>query len=140
MTLVKHQQAPVRNLFNEFFFNPAWTPNQPTAVTQPAVNIAETPEGFRLEVAAPGFNKEDFTVKVENKHLVISGKKEVKTEENGPVYRRREFGFTEFERSFRLNDTIDTDSVTAALENGVLHVTLTKKAEHQPTVKTVAIA
>lgn len=137
MTLVKHFTAnPYKGIFNDFFFNPVFdTP----ANAQPAVNIVETENGFTLEVAAPGFNKEDFNIKVEKNLLTISGKKETKQEENSPVYRRREFAFTQFERSFRLPETIDTDSVNAALNNGILKVDLAKKPELVPAVKTIAV-
>ena len=138
MTLVKHFTAnPYKSIFNDFFFNPVLdTP----ANAQPAVNIVETDHGFTLEVAAPGFNKEDFSIKVEKNLLTISGKKETKQEENSPVYRRREFAFTQFERSFRLPETIDTDSVNATLNNGILQVALAKKPELVPAVKTISVA
>jgi HSP20 family protein len=137
MTLVKHHSVnPYKSLLNDFFFSPAYGN---TAVAQPAVNIAETEKGFTLEVAAPGLNKEDFNIKVEKNLLTISAKKEVKEEENGPVYRRREFVFTQFERSFRLPETIDTDQVNATLNNGILHVELSKKPELVPAVKTIAV-
>ena len=138
MTLVKHHSTnPYKSLLNDFFFQPVYNN---AAVSQPAVNIAETEKGFTLEVAAPGLNKEDFNIKVEKNLLTISAKKEVKQEENGPVYRRREFAFTQFERSFRLPETIDTDQVNATLTNGVLHVELLKKPELVPAVKTIAVA
>lgn len=138
MTLVKYPAAhPFKNIFNEFFLNPAF---EGKVTHQPAVNIVENEKGFQLEVAAPGFNKEDFKIAVEKNLLTISAKKETKQEENGPVYRRREFAFEQFERSFRLPETIDTDQVNAALNNGILVVDLVKKAELQPVVKTIAVA
>jgi HSP20 family protein len=138
MTLVKHPSAnPYKSIFSDFFLNPVF---ESSAVRQPAVNIAETEKGFTLEVAAPGLNKADFTIKVEKNLLTISAKKEGKQDENGPVYRRREFAFTQLERSFRLPETIDTDQVNATLANGILYVELLKKPELVPAVKTIAIA
>lgn len=138
MTLVKYPAAhPFKGLFNDFFLNPAF---EGAALKQPAVNIVETEKGFALEVVAPGFNKEDINIAVNKDVLTITAKKEQNQEENTPNYRRREFAFEQFERSFRLPETIDTDQVNASLNNGILKVELVKKAELQPAVKTIAIA
>jgi HSP20 family protein len=111
-----------------------WVP-----LSQPAVNIVETATGFRVDLAAPGLAKEDIAIKVEQKHLTISAKKAEENSTEGETYRRREFQYTAFERSFRLPETIDTDQVKATFNNGILSVSLAKKAEHQPVVKTVEI-
>jgi HSP20 family protein len=123
------------NLFNELFTQPAYR----TVTAQPAVNVVETEQGYRLEVVAPGLRKEDLNIKVENKHLVISAKKSEQNEAQTPVYRRQEFNFAGFERSFRLSDTIDADQVTANLEHGILRIELVRKPEHQPVTKTIEI-
>jgi HSP20 family protein len=122
-------------LFNDYFAQPA----QRATAFQPAVNVIESNNGYRLEVAAPGLRKEDLTIKVENKHLVISAQKSEQSTENAPVYRRHEFSFAGFERSFRLSDTIDPEQVTANLEHGILTIELVRKPEHQPIVKTIEI-
>lgn len=131
MTFLKLQpETRYRNFFNE-----TWVP-----LSQPAVNIVETTTGFRVDLAAPGLAKEDIAIKVEQKQLVISAKKAEENATDGETYRRREFQYNAFERTFRLPETIDTDQVKATFNNGVLSVTLEKKAEHQPVVKTVEIA
>ena len=136
--IAKYQTQPFKTFLSDFFVQAG---NQaPQFAAQPAVNIAETKEGFRIEVAAPGLSKEDFSIKVENKHLTISATKTQENTEGGPVYRRREFSFGQFERSFRLPETINTDSVNATLVNGILVVDLLKKPEHQPVVKNIEIA
>lgn len=135
MAIVKFQAAPTRSLFD------LWQPRFDNFThTQPAVNVVETPQGFRIELAAPGLTKEDFQVKVEADLLTISAQKETESTENGAQYRRREFGYATFQRAFRLPDTVAADSVKAAFANGILHVELSKKPEAQPIVKTVEIA
>ncbi len=105
----------------------------------PAVNVVETADNYRLEVAAPGFSKEDFSVTADQDLLTISAKKESKTEETGKVT-RREFSFEEFKRSFVLPDSVDAASISASYENGVLNVVLAKKAEAKPVpVRTIEI-
>lgn len=106
---------------------------------QPAVNIIETGTSFELEVAAPGFEKEQFTLLVENDQLTLSAKRESKTEESEERYTRREFRFESFKRSFKLPPVVNQAEVTAVYENGVLKVTLPKKEEAKAVVKAVSI-
>ncbi len=96
--------------------------------TVAAVNIIEAPDHYRIEMAAPGLKKNDFELKMDNGVLTISVNKEWKQEE-GHEYRRREFAYYNFERSFMLPDTVDTDKIKATYKNGILTVTLPKKEE-----------
>jgi HSP20 family protein len=98
----------------------------------PAVNIAESNEAYRIEVAAPGLGKEDFQIKVENDMLTILAKKEVKNEAGGEKYTHREFSYFEFKRNFQLPETVNANAIKANYENGVLNVTLEKKPEAKP--------
>lgn len=109
-------------------------------LTTPAVNIAEFDKEYKIEVAAPGLEKGDFEVKVDNNVLTISAHKEEMKEEKGK-YTRKEFGYYEFSRSFTLPDTVDPSKIGAKYENGVLFVSLPKKPEAQPQpVKTIQVA
>ncbi|MEZ5040698.1 MAG: Hsp20/alpha crystallin family protein [Saprospiraceae bacterium] len=96
--------------------------------SRPAVNISENKESFLLELAAPGLNKEDFKVSVEKNMLTVAANKETKSEE-GNQYRRREFNYLSFKRSFHLPSSIDANAINATYENGVLYLTLSKKEE-----------
>ncbi len=120
--------APSNRFFNDFF--------ERTNTFTPAINTVETEQGFRLEIAVPGLEKSDFQVKVDQEMLTISVNKEYQTAE-GETVRRREFGHYEFERSFRLPDTIDQDKIDASYQNGILVITLPQKPEASP--KTIEI-
>ncbi len=110
------------------FFNEIAKAN--TFVNQrPAVNVSETKEHFTLEVAVPGLKKEDINLKVEEETLIISAKKEGETEETKTNYSRREFDFTNFERRFQLNETIDSENIKANFERGILNIVLPKIIE-----------
>lgn len=99
--------------------------------TRPAVNIRETPEGFELQLAAPGLNKEDFKIRLEDGLLSLSAAIEKTEEQKDEKWSRREFSYSAFERSFRLPDNIDAERINARYVNGVLHVSLPKVAEVQ---------
>ncbi len=94
----------------------------------PAVNISETPEAYTLEVAAPGFSKDNFRLEIKNGHLVISGetKEEKKDEEKGK-YTRCEFRYGSFSRAFALPDDVDERHIRAQYTDGILRVNLPKK-------------
>ncbi len=104
-----------------------------TDTTLPAVNVKENDEAFEIEVAAPGMNREDFKVKLENNLLTISSeKKEEKKEENGR-YSRREFSYQSFQRSFTIPENlVEGDKISARYCEGILCITLPKKEEIKP--------
>jgi HSP20 family protein len=125
--------APFESMFNEFFNSDFPVSFRNGIQKSPAVNVVESEEGYRLEVAAPGLSKADFEVKLDQDLLTISAKKsETKEEKSNEKYTRREFSFVEFKRSFHLPDTIDANSIKASYDNGVLHVNLDKKPEAKP--------
>jgi HSP20 family protein len=97
----------------------------------PAVNIVEEPERFRVEVAAPGYSKDDFKLNIENDVLKISVDKEQNKVE-GENFTRCEFYNGSFERSFVVGKTIDTNKIEARYENGILTIALHKKEEAKP--------
>lgn len=95
----------------------------------PAVNIIENFPNFVVELAVPGFQKDDFTIEVEEDTLLIASKNiyEKTTENATPRFIKKEFNFQGFERSFQLPDTIKTEDIQANYENGILRITLPKE-------------
>ncbi len=131
---------PADRLFQEFFQDafPVSFPAQ--GPSRPAVNIAETADQYRIEVAAPGLQKNDFEVKVEKDLLSIIARKEATDTEQNRQYTRREFNFQSFRRNFHLPEQVDPGAIQASYEQGVLTVTLEKKPEAKPQpARTIAI-
>jgi HSP20 family protein len=95
----------------------------------PAVNIAETPNEFNLELAVTGIKKKTVKVNIDNNTLTISNIKDEAIKERKDNFKRIEFNYTSFERSFQLPKTVDVDNIEATYEDGVLHVKLPKKEE-----------
>lgn len=95
-------------------------------LTIPNANITEYDEeqrtGYLIELAAPGYNKEDFELTVHENILTISGElgeDRVRTRES---YRRQEHNYHSFSRSWTLPEGIDEDSIAASYRNGILEV------------------
>lgn len=118
-TLVRNYDS----LFNEFFNN-----SYPAAVT-PSANIRESESAYSIELAVPGFTKDDFKIEVRDRVLEVSSLSESTNEEKAENYLRREFTVSTFRRTFRLPRTVESDQISAVYENGVLKLDLPKKEE-----------
>ena len=88
----------------------------------PATDISENDINFELALAAPGFSKTDFNVKVENDSLIISGEKKI-TEKK---YNLKESFQDTFVRSFTLPKEVKIEEITAAYVDGILTVKVPK--------------
>jgi len=128
LATIRHQH-PFFPVFNDFFGDSLFNDSDWTST--PAVNVAEDKEGFRIEVAAPGLNKEDFRINIEKQVLEISSEKESKKESDSKneTYYRKEFVYASFKRTFSLPEYADTDNITASYKDGVLYVNVPKKEE-----------
>ncbi|MGI9159690.1 MAG: Hsp20/alpha crystallin family protein [Saprospiraceae bacterium] len=134
MTLVKFKTVPTQTFAPQF--NSAFG-----AFNRPAVNVAQTAQGFEIEVAAPGFQREDFHIHLEADVLTISAKKQATDAADASArYSRREFAVASFERAFRLPDNIDPETITASYQQGILRVTLAFKPERKPLTRSVEVA
>ena len=118
------------DLFNDFFENVVNSDIRKGSV--PQVNIRETDTGYHLEMAAPGLNKEDFKISIENEVLTVSGEKKSETSEKSGKYSRKEFSYNSFMRSFTMPEVVDTEKIMAKYENGIMMVDLPKKEEAKP--------
>lgn len=100
-----------------------------TGVNMPAVNIVEEKDEFKIEVAAPGLDKKDFKLDLNNNVLTISSEKNDEREDKKERYMRREFSYSSFKRSFTLPDTAQIDKISAHHANGILQISIPKKEE-----------
>ena len=154
MMPVRKNQHWLPGIFNDFFGN-EWVDK--SNVTAPAVNILETEDEFRVEVAAPGMTRNDFRVDIneDNELLITMEKREERSEsddkrtedkrtgdkpddmqpgERKPcdkkgTYLRREFSYSQFQQRLILPDTVEKARISAKVENGVLTADIPKKKE-----------
>lgn len=118
-------------MFDNIFENEFATPN--FIKTPVLVNVKDTAEDFKIEVAAPGFAKENFSIKVEGNLLTIAGEHKNEVEQKEEKFTRKEFNFSTFTRSFTLPKLVDAARITATYESGILSVALPKKEEAKAT-------
>lgn len=144
-TLVKKNGfTPARtSLFDEFFMRDifGWDNWSSENSTLPKVNIMETNEDFRVEMAAPGMKKEDFHVELDNDTLTISSSVSSENEDSKFNFSRREFHYQSFKRSFYLPNTVEVDKIKAKYRDGILFLEIPKKEEaKRKPVKTISIS
>ena len=139
-TLVKRNYSNLSNLFEDVFGDFS-SSNFQRDLHTPAVNIKESKDSFELEVAAPGLQKQDFQLNVDDNLLTISYEKQTAKQESSesPKIHRQEFTTRSFKRTFTLDEKIDADKIVAKYESGILSVTLPKKQEVKVAPKTIEI-
>ena len=105
----------------------------------PPVNIFEKSDYYHLQVAAPGFEKNNFNVKLEGNLLTVTAEIKAETKNETDKVIRKEFSSKSFKRSFTLDEKIDASNISAKYENGILHVGLPKKEEVKAVAKEINI-
>lgn len=138
MNLIRFNQRPVFNgmlseLFEDFDKNFIFRNNDFKGLV-PSVNIRENDDNFLLELAAPGMQKEDFTIRLNNNVLTVSAESKVEDEEKTEKYTRREFAYGTFSRSFTLPKSIDLDKIKADYDKGILALSLPKREESKAVI------
>ncbi|KAK9158930.1 hypothetical protein Scep_005504 [Stephania cephalantha] len=105
------------------------------------IDWKETPEAHVFKADLPGLKKEEVKVEVEEgRVLQISGERRKEKEEKNDKWRRVERSSGRFLRRFRLPENAKVDQVKAAMEDGVLTVTVPKEEVKKPDVKSIEIS
>lgn len=144
MTLVKFNNrtrntAPYFNNVFDSLFSEALNKN--LAINKvPGVNILTSETDYKIELAAPGLTKEDFQINLKKDTLSVwAEKKNTETEEKKD-YTRKEFDYYSFARSFVLPESVDGEKITAEYVNGILNITIGKKAESASATKEIKVS
>ena len=143
MTLVKFNNktrntAPYFNNVFDSLFSEALNKNQGINKI-PAVNIYEGANEYKIELAAPGLNKEDFKIDLKKDNLSVWAERKVETDVQKD-YTRKEFEYNSFARSFVLPEGIDADKISAEYVNGILYITIGKLDEAKNTHKEIVVS
>ena len=147
MTYVKFNRKPLEKSFNNFvddLFNelpvvfkndipaPQWKGFVP-------VNITQNETGYSLEVIAPGFEKSDFKITLDQDVLTVSAEKKGETENKDEKQIRKEYTYHSFKRSFTIDEKVDGEKIEAKYVNGVLTLNLPRKEEVKASAKEILV-
>ena len=114
----------------------SWDPffggTRQTSAFVPAFEVKETNDAFILKADIPGVSEADLDIAVHSNVLTVLGSRQAEERKEGESYALYERQYGSFSRSFSLPDVADSERVDAKLENGVLTLTIAKKAEAKP--------
>jgi len=136
MHLLKTQRPIFSSIFDDLVLNnrSGYTSHS-NPVDTPSVNVIESDIDYRLQLVAPGKNKEDFTIELDEGVMSIATENETPENNKEENYTLREFDFSNFKRAFKLPDTVAIDKIKAEYKSGILTVTLPKVKESLPQPK-----
>ena len=152
MTQVKFSRRPFdngfNNLVNDLFsglpilFNKEF--NQSYRKDSIPINVIDKEKSYLLEIVAPGFDKTDFKINVEQDLLTISGEKKIDEQKNtnsdqNEKQIRKEYSYRSFKRSFTIDEKINATNIEANYVNGVLTLNLPKNEPVKASIKEIAI-
>jgi HSP20 family protein len=145
MTLVRFNNKPAKsfnNLMDDFFATmPSILSDEPGLKHKQftPVNIIEKENDYQLELIAPGMNKEDFKINLDNNTLTISAESKDEVLKENEKQIRKEYRYPSFKRSFTIDENIDAENIAAKYINGVLTLNLPKKVEVKTSAKQINI-
>lgn len=141
MNIVRYRQWPrhaarqeeIRKLFDRFYDNGAAN-NAAEAAAQwvPRVDVREEAERFVIAADLPGIEPDQIEVQMDKGVLSIRGQRSSESTDETGRYSRIERRQGSFHRSFALPDTADAEGISASGRNGVLEISIPKKAESTP--------
>jgi HSP20 family protein len=111
----------------------AWDPYARSASAfSPTFDVKETAEAFVVRADLPGVDEKNIDVSVHNGVLTVTGARQAEERKEGESFYLYERQFGSFSRSFALPDTADAERIEAKLVNGVLELSIGKRAEAKP--------
>ena len=142
MKLLRKYETPFEGILNnwlndEFIGLPSIDHSMKTL---PPVNLIESKECYTIELSAPGFDKDDFKIELDNFNLSVSLEKDDNLDDTNH-YNKREFNYSSFKRSFKLAKFSDIKKINASYVNGILSIQIAKTKEAIPLpVKSIKIS
>lgn len=120
----------IRELMGSDPFASMLSPTSATFV--PDTEIKETKDSYVVNIDLPGVREQDLEVSVTGNRLTVSGKREEEERSEEDRFFAYERSYGAFNRSFVMPEAADLDRLDAELRDGVLRISVPKKAEMQP--------
>ena len=99
--------------------------------SMPAVNIREGEKNYTLDLAIPGMDKKDLKIDISEDVLTISSESKEENSEERDGYKKKEFNYSSFCRSFYIPDNVNREKIGANYKDGILTVSLPKMEEEK---------
>ena len=120
-----------------FDIEPAWRSS--FSFSAPAIDMSEDDKAYKISAELPGIDAKDVDISVSGDTLLLRGEKRQEKEEKDKNYHFSERAYGSFQRAFELPASVDRDKVAADFSQGVLTITLPKRAEAQKPTKKIEV-
>ena len=135
-TLIRYERPmnTLASLFDDFWGNNVFEAvnREVTTGSWPKVDIEESDKEYTIKADLPGLEKKEVNITVENGTLRIEGEKKEERKHEKDRYYHLERSYGKFCRTFALPDDIDAQKISAAMNNGVLQLSLPKSEKAKP--------
>lgn len=108
-------------------------------ILKPTVDIASAEKEYTVTVEVPGVNEDDVKLELSDGNLTIQGEKKREKSSRDKDYFCVERSYGAFRRVLSLPDDVDQDGIRAAFRNGVLTITMPRRALPQSKVKRIEV-
>lgn len=135
MSLVRYRNG-ARNYYPtnpngllERFFNDSLFDNRVydgDVAFSPKVDILESEKSYELQLALPGFEKENFAIEIDDKIITISGERKFEEEKSDKTFKSVSTSYGSFKRSFNLPENVNAKKIEAKYTNGILEIVIPK--------------
>jgi HSP20 family protein len=106
---------------------------------KPTLDIGASDKEYTVSVELPGVNEKEIQIELVNDTLKIKGEKKQQKEEKERNYYRMERSYGSFQRTLSLPEDADQDDIKAVYKNGVMNITIPRKAALKTEAKQIEI-
>jgi HSP20 family protein len=141
MKLMNWNLNEIKNKFPKIIEKFSWNKkdNDTSSSSIPSVNIADEDKAFEINVIVPGIDKKDLKLEVQDRCLIISSEKKFENNEENKNWIRKEYGYSMFQRIFKLPENADENKIFAELKNGILTIKVAKSEKFMDNKKLITV-
>lgn len=141
MTLIKTNpmELSFENLFSNFFGDNTRPFATTAELLKPALNIEESENAFWVQVVAPGYTKEEFSITLEKDLLSIVAKKTPIDSKSETRIIRAEYQPKGFTQTLHVDTKKISETIEASYQNGILNIILPKVKQPEPEKKQITV-
>ncbi|WP_446009067.1 Hsp20/alpha crystallin family protein [Candidatus Electrothrix sp.] len=126
-------------MFREFGMGPPRLSNMANGMLKPTLDLSASENEYIVNVEIPGVDEKNLKIEVEKNTMIIRGEKKQEKEEKEKSYYRQERFYGSFQRILSLPEDADQDGIKATFKQGVLNITMPRKALPKADVRQIAI-